>query len=492
VKRTTLLIAFVLVAGAAGLVQAGDIVARPENLTFPDLSFEVPDGNAMRFELANGTPVYIIEDHQLPLVDVTVNFRGGRYLVAREMAGLTELISGAWRSGGAGERTAQEFDETLDFLAANLRANIGDVAGSVSLNVMSKDLDEAMGLMMDLMTRPRFQEDRFAKANDDLIQAMKRRNDDTADIERREWDRLIYGDNYWENYLPTTATLDAISIDDCKAMVSELVRSDNIVVAIAGAITREEARALLEKTVGTLPKLEQALPAIPQPSHTPEPGVYVVNKPEVNQGRVRIGQMGYRLGYPREFDLLVGNDILGGGGFTARMMKKIRSDEGLTYGAYSRFSFPITMPGTFAATFQSKSSTCAYATELTFGLIESMRTAPPTEGELTTSKSSFIETFPRTFESPARTANLFAQGELLGRPQGYWQTYRANVRKVTGEAIQNAMNADLHPDKMVVLVVGNIEEIMAGHPDHEARMTDFGEITTLPLRDPLTLEPIAD
>ncbi len=261
---------------------------------------------------------------------------------------------------------------------------------------------------------------------------MKRRNDDTANIERREWNRLIFGDEYWDNFLPTTATLKTISIDDCKSMVSKLVRADNIVVAIAGAITRDEARALLDKSIGTLPKLEQPLPAIPQPEHTPTPGVYVVNKPDVNQGRVRIGHLGYKLGHPRAFDLMVGNDILGGGGFTARMMKKIRSDEGLTYGAYSRLSFPITIPGTFAATFQSKSSTCAYAAELTFELIGGMRTAPPTEEELTTSKSSFIETFPRTFESSTRTANLFAQGELLGRPQDYWQTYRDNVRKVTG------------------------------------------------------------
>ncbi len=490
--RKTLFVAVVLVAIATGLAQAGDIVDRPEKLTFPDLSFDVPDADSMRFKLANGTPVYIKEDHQLPLVDISIHFRGGRYMVPREKAGLTQLISDAWRSGGAGDLTAQELDETLDFLAANLRANIGDVSGTVSLNVMSKDVDEAMGLMMDLLTRPRFQDDRFAKANDDLLQAMKRRNDDTANIERREWDHLIYGDDYWETFLPTTATLETITIDDCKAMVAKLVRADNIVVAIAGDITRDEARTLLDATIGTLPKLEQPLPTIPQPEHTPEPGVYVVNKADVNQGRVRIGHLGYRLGHPRAFDLMVGNDILGGGGFTARMMKKIRSDEGLTYGAYSRLSFPVTIPGTFAATFQSKSSTCAYAAELTFELIESMRTAPPTEEELTTSKVSFIETFPRTFESSTRTANLFARGELLGRAKDYWQTYRDNVAKVTGETVQEAMKTDLHPDKMIVLVVGNVEEIMAGHPDHESRMTDFGTITTLPLRDPLTLEPIAE
>jgi predicted Zn-dependent peptidase len=174
------------------------------------------------------------------------------------------------------------------------------------------------------------------------------------------------------------------------------------------------------------------------------------------------------------------------------MMKKIRSDEGLTYGAYSRLTFPITIPGVFAATFQSKSSTCAYAAELTFELIDGMRTAPPTTDEITTSKNSFIETFPRTFESSTRTANLFAQGELLGRPKAYWEGYRDRVRAVTPQAIKAAMETDLHPEKMIVLVVGNVDEIMQGHPDHDARMTDFGEVTRLPLRDPLTLQPLKE
>ncbi len=132
-------------------------------------------------------------------------------------------------------------------------------------------------------------------------------------------------------------------------------------------------KALLERTIGTLPKLDAPLPAIPQPDHTPTPGVYVINKEDVNQGRVSYGHIGYKLGDPDEFALMIGNDILGGGGFTSRMMKTIRSDEGLAYGAYSTIGFPTTYPGTFRALFQSKSSTCAYAAELGFNIIGELR-----------------------------------------------------------------------------------------------------------------------
>lgn len=474
----------------SGFATAGEIVDRPEKLQFEGLKFEVPSADDLRFELSNGTPVYLLEDHQLPLVNISIYFKGGKYLVPAEKAGLTNAISEAWRAGGAGDLNAQELDEKFDFLAANASARLSDVRGSASLNVMSKDLDEAMALFMDLLTRPKFQDDRFAKAKDDLLQEMKKRNDDTASIESREWDRLIYGDDYWMNRLATKATLNSITVEDAKKLVSRLVRSDNMVVAVSGDITKDNAKALLEKTIGTLPQLEEALPEIPQPTATPEPGVYVVNKPEVNQGRVRIGQLGYRLGHPNQFPLTVGNDILGGGGFTARMMKKIRSDEALAYSAYSSMSFQVTIPGTFGAFFQSKSSTCAYAAEIAMDLTRQMQTEPVTDEELTTAKNSMIETFPRRFESAARVVGLFAQDEILGRSHDYWTNYRQKVEKVTAKSVQKAFAEDIRPDDMIMLVVGNIGEISAGHQDHEAKLTDFGPIHVLPLRDPMTLEPL--
>jgi zinc protease len=483
---------YILLLVAAAAASAGEIPNRPEQLKYPDLTFNVPDADSLRFELTDGTPVYAKRDTQFPLVSVTVFFRGGRYLEPAGKEGLASITSEAWRTGGAGERSAQELDEELDFLAANLGTNISDVTGSVSLNVLSKDLEEAMAILMDVLTEPRFQEDRFDKAKDNRIQEMKQRNDDTADIEGREWRRLIYGDNYWSNRLSTKASVDAITATDSKQFVSSLVRSGNIVVAVAGDFDPAALETLLNGTIGALEPLAEPLPTIPQPDHAAEAGVYVINKPDVNQGRVSIGQLGYKLGYPDQFPLMIGNDILGGGGFTARMMKTIRSDEGLAYSAYSSIGFPVTMPGAFRAFYQSKSSTCAYAGEIFFELLDSMRSSNPTDEELQTAKISYIETFPRRFASASQIAGLYATDELLGRPHAYWTTYRDNVAAVNGGAVAKVMGKDLDPDKMIVLVVGNIEEIMAGHPEHDASFTNFGEIHKVPLRDPMTMEPIAE
>jgi predicted Zn-dependent peptidase len=490
--KTPTVMTTVLAVIMAATAFAADIPDRPEKLKFSELTFDVPVADSIRFELDDGTPVYAKQDQQFPLVDITVYFRGGRFMVPEGKEGLAAITSAGWRTGGAGERTAQELDEELDYLAANLGTSVGDVIGSASLNVLSKDLDMAMAIFMDVLTAPRFQQDRFDKAKDNILQAMKQRNDDTGDIEAREWNRLIFGDDHWKNRLATQASIDAITATDSKELVSSLVRSGNIVVAVAGDFDPTAIKALLNATIGSLEPLTEEIPPIPQPNHSPEPGVYVVNKADVNQGRISIGQPGYRQGHPSQFPLMVGTRILGGGGFTARMMKRIRSDEGLAYSAYASLGFPVTIPGAFRAYFQSKSSTCAYAAQIFFGLLEDMRTSVATDEEIMTSKVSYVEPFPRRFASAAQIAETFAVDEIFGREHSYWVNYRDNVEAVTAKQIRKSMHDYLDPETMIMLVVGNIEEIMKGHPEHEAKLTDFGEIKPIPLRDPMTLEPIVE
>ena len=491
-RRLNIIAATLLILIASAGTSLSQIAKRPEQLKFPELSFTVPDAGSMRFELANGIPVYAKADTQLPLVTVTVLFRGGAYMDPAGKEGLASIAGEVWRTGGAGDRTAQQLDEDLDYLAADLSTSIGDVSGQVRLNVLSKDLDTAMPILIDVLTAPRFQADRFAKAKDDLIQEMKKRNDDSANIESREWDRLIYGDGYWINQLPTKASVDAITDADCKSFVTSLVKAGNVVVAVAGDFEEPALKDLLDRTLGALPKETAQVPPVPQPDHVQEPGVYLVDKPDVNQGRVSVGQLGFRLGTPDEASLLVMNDILGGGGFTSRITKSVRSDKGLAYSAGSYMTFPVTYPGFFRALFQSKSRTCAGALGITMRLIRGMGEQEVSASELETAKSSFLLTFPRRFESAEKTATLFAGDELLGRPHSYWTSYRQRIAAVTADDVLRVAKDDLRPDRMAILVVGNSEEILKGHPDFPDKLGDFGPIHKVPLRDPLTLAPLTE
>lgn len=477
-----------LLAAAAG---AGEIPARPEMLSFPPLAFAVPRAESFKVSLPGNVPAYVAEDKLLPLVTVQISFRGGRYLEEKGKEGTAELLGTVWRTGGAGTLSPQELDETLDFLAAQLTTSVSGTSSSVTLNLLAKDLDRGLQLLFDVLLKPRFDEARLAKAKEDLIAELKRRNDDAADIESREWQRLIYGDDYWLSRLPTKASVDAISREDLVALHRRIVNPANCVVAVAGDVDKQAVVRKLKAYFEQWKVKPQPVPPVPQPTHKPKPGVYLVHKADVNQGRVSIGHLGAKRPLPEEFAITVANDILGGGGFTAWMMSRIRSDEGLAYGAYSSFGILDAYPGTFRAGFQSKSSTCARAAFLTLELVDKLRRGEITEAELTTSKNSFIETFPRNFETKLRTVQLYAMDELTGRPHSYWVNYRDNIRQVDVQAAQKAAQKLIRPEEFVILVVGNVDEILKGHPDYpEIQLAKLGPMTRLPLRDPLTLQPL--
>jgi zinc protease len=484
-------LAFVCVLGLAAVAVA-QIPNRPEQLTYPGLDWKVPDAGAMRAVLANGVPVYLAEDRMLPLVSIQVQFRGGRYLEPKGKEGVAALTGNVWRSGGAGDLDAKALDEELDFLAAQLSTNVGDTTGSVNLNLLSKDLDRGLQLLMAVLQKPRFEAERLAKAREDLIADLKRRNDETADIEGREWSRLIYGDDFWVNRLATKASVDGIGQPDLVALHAQLANPANFVVAVAGDFKRDEMLRKLNATIGAWKATGPRVAAVPQPTGSAKPGVYLVNKKDVNQGRISMGHLGSKRPLGDEAAIEVANDILGGGGFTAWMMKRVRSDEGLAYGAYSNYGIGDLMPGTFRAYVQTKSATCARATTLTRELMVKLRAGEYTPKELETSKVSFIETLPRTFETKWKTVLRFTSDELVGRDRKYWPTYRQRIGAVTAQTARDAATKYIKPDQLVILMVGNVEDILKGSPDHpNATIESLGPITRLPLRDPLTLQPMA-
>lgn len=487
------LLTLAVVLASAAATAAGQIPPRPEQIAFSPLTFNVPDAAGMRVKLANGVIAYVAEDKMLPLVNVAVLVRGGQYLEPVGKEGLAELTGTVWRTGGAGKLDAKALDEELDFLAAQLSTSVGGVSGRVSLNLLAKDLDRGLTLLMDVLREPRFEEARLAKAKEDMISEMKRRNDDSESIEDREWNRLVYGDDYWLNRLPTKASVDGITRDDLVSFHRLLANPANFVVAVAGDFDRKAMIAKLNATIGAWKATGAAVGAVPQPKGSASPGVYLVNKPEVNQGRVSIGHLGARRPLRDEAALDVANDILGGGGFTAWMMSKVRSDEGLAYSAYSDYGIGDLYPGTFRAYFQSKSSTCARAAQLTVELIGKITTTAVTQKELASSKTSFIERFPRTFESKLRTVTRYAQDDLVGLSHDHWKTYRARMGEVTESSAETAARAHIVPDRLIILVIGNVDEILKGHPDHpDAKFESFGPLVRLPLRDPLTLKPVKE
>jgi predicted Zn-dependent peptidase len=185
------------------------------------------------------------------------------------------------------------------------------------------------------------------------------------------------------------------------------------------------------------------------------------------------------------------NGILGGGGFTSRIMSRVRSDEGLAYSAGSAFHHGVYYEGSFLAAFQSKSPTVAQAVAIVREEIEKLRTGRVSDEELAMEKNQIIESFPNRFANAGAIASQFASDYYTELPDDYWQTFRDRVRAVTAADVQRVAQKYLHPDKLVLLVVGNVDDILKGNPDQpQYQLTKLGfaeNVVRIPLPDPLTM-----
>lgn len=492
--KTLLMLAGAAVLGAApgaALAQMG-IPHRPEDINFAALEFEPPVASDYRHETKGGIPVYMMPSSEFPLINITFSFKGGEYLEPKGKVGLARMTGAMLRRGGTSSMSASEFDEEVDFLAAQINGFVGGTRAGASLNSLSSNFDETFALFIDMLRNPGFQADKVELYRAESLERMKQRNDDAGPILNREWDAMLYGRDSWMARVPTASSMESITTSDMREFHERVFNPGNLIIGVTGDFEPSAMLARIDKALAGW-QAGPRNPDAPDSHNQFAGGVYRVEK-DIPQGKVAIGHRTVQRDHPDFFPLRIMNDVLGGSGFTSRITKKVRSDEGLAYSAGSRFSMPAEMDGEFQSFYQSKNRTVAFAAKLIFDEIDRIRTEPITAEELETSKSSMIETFPRTFESKGATVNLFIDDEWTNRPEGYWQSYRDNVRSVTTRDVLRVAKEHLHPDNMLFMIVGNWSEIEGGDLEGRASMDDFfgGSNTELPLRDPLTQEPISN
>jgi zinc protease len=481
--------AVLLSAALTASGSAQQIPEHPDALQFKPITFTPPAAKDHRVVLKNGMVVYIVEDRTLPLVNISLMIRTGSYLEPAGKEGLAAFTGAQLRRGGTRSLTAEQLDEKLDLLAAQAATGISETAGQASLNCLADNLDESLKIFVEMLREPRFQQDRLALAQEQTLQEMTKRNDDSGDIENREWNVLLYGEDHYTNRFRTAASVKAITRDDLVAFHKTYFHPANMIAAVSGAFVRADMIKKLEAAFGSWPGAKPSVAPVPTTITPASPGLYRIQK-DVNQGRVSIGLLSVKRDNPDIYPLEVMNEILGGSGFTSRITRTVRSNEGLAYSAGSGLGFGVYYPGRFRATFQSKSRTVPYATQLVLEEIRKIRETPVTDEELDTIKRNLIETYPTSFESKSQAMGIFAADEYTHRDPTYWLTYRDRIKAVTAAEVQRVARTYLLPEKMTILVVGDQKEIDLGDGKHDVSLAVLagGKVTVLPLRDPLTMK----
>lgn len=437
-----LMIAFLFCRAACAAVP-------PTGIEYPPLQYSLPKPE--RVALPNGVVVYLLEDHDLPLVDVEIRLRGGRLYEPAEKAGLGTVFVRAWRNGGTLTRSPEAFHTAIEDMAAILDiADEGDTI-SISLSVLGRDWRKGLSLLGELLRTPAFREEQVNLAKARTVEEIRRRNDDIAGIASREFAGLVYGTSHPLGRLPSVQTVQKVTRRDLLEWHRRLVTPRNIWIAVTGDVDRravlEEIRRLFGNWSGSMP----ALPSIPLPREQNAVVGFIAKQAE--QAHVRVGHLGVPRGVPERAALDVLNYILGGS-FTSRLTQEIRDRRGLAYAVWSSFA-PANPRGLFVMGCQTKSESTEEVIQLMKEQARRLTEQPPDEEELQQAKESLVNSFVFRFPTASDAVSAQMLLEIHGLPRDTYETYIARVQAVTAQDVLAVARKYIHPDRLMVLVVGD-------------------------------------
>ncbi len=442
-------------------------------LKFKPLEFIPP--KAERMVLDNGMILYLLEDHSLPLFHITARFRTGAIYEPAEKAGLAALTGDVIRSGGTKSRTDEQINEELEYIAASVETGISRESGSASLSVLKKDIDKGLEVFADVLMNPAFPEDKIKKSKDELMESFRRENDSPHRIIFREFRKLAYDKNhpYSRKVDGEPETIERITRDDMIAFHKKYFRPNNVIMGISGDFNKNELIEKLKTVFASWEKAEIDFPEVPKVAETFQPSVNYVEK-DITQANLVFGHIGINRLNPDYFPVTIMNFILGGGGFASRMVAKIRSTEGLAYSVRSTFQAPRDL-GLFFVFCQTKLETTAKAISLALDEIRKIQATPVDDEELVLAKDTYANKFIFRFTTSSSIVAQMVSIEYQGLPLDYLDTYVGNVKAVTKDDVLRVAKKYMHPDKMVLLVIGNKEKF-------DKPLSEFGKVNTIELK----------
>jgi len=425
----------------------------PDKIQYKALLFELPQ--AERIVLDNGIVLYILENHELPLVNIGALIKTGNMYDPAGKEGTGELTAYVMRTGGTKKLKSAEVDKQLDLLAASVSVSMSRESAQISFSILSNHLEQGLDLLSQMIIRPAFEQEKFELARQLKKEEIRRLKDDPQGLAFQEFNRLIYQDDPRGRF-PSYKSLDNIQRDDLIAFHNRFFLPNNTMFAISGDITRDQAVELFQKYFDQWEKgnLAADIPALTQKS---KPGVYLIHK-DIPQSTVISGLYTASKSDPDYYAFAVLDFILGSGGFPSRIVNVVRNSEGL---AYSAGSFYRARPdyGIFGSYAFTKTSSTMKALALIDSELDKLKTHPITEKELNWAKKSIIDGFIFSFSTPEQIVWQQMNVAYEKLPADYLLTYRDRIEKITVEKINQAASKYLDKTRNVVLILGDSKNL---------------------------------
>jgi zinc protease len=427
-------------------------------LSFPPLP-EVQLPAYKRFQLQNGLTVYLMEDHEWPLVKGTALIRTGDRFEPADKVGLASLVGDVLRTGGTQRHRPEQLNQFLEQRAAAIESGIDGTSGSVGFSTLSEDLPAVFDLFAEVIQTPAFDLSRLELAKTQSQGAIARRNDNPESIANREFYKLIYGQA--SPYARTTeyATLANIDRADLLEFYQHYFQPQQMILGIVGDFDSLQMRSLIESKFDSWnpTQLQAAIPALPDVTQAKSGGMFVVDQPQLTQSNVLLGQLGGKLNSPDVFALYVVNGVMNGLG--GRLVNQVRSQQGLAYSVYALWNPQYDYPGVFIAGGQTRSQATVPFIQSVKAELKKLQTAPITSSELALAKDAILNSFVFNFQDPSQTLARLMRYEYYGYPSDFLFRYQRGVKAVAIADVQRAAQTYLKPDQMVTLVVGSAQAI---------------------------------
>lgn len=407
-----------------------------------------------QWQTPSGAEVYFVEDHDLPIVDVSVNFAAGSARDTAEKSGLAGITRYLMTLGAAG-LTDEAIASKMADIGAILGGNFDADRASFKLRTLSSEREQtqALDIFTKILQKPDFPDAVLSREKARIIAGLQESATQPESISSKAFMKALYGNHPYS--LDDSGEVDSVSKikrEDLQAFYNRYYGAKGAVIAMIGDLTREQANKIADDIASGMPQAAEAPPiaAVTLPTKPVEQRI----AHPASQSHILLGYPGVKRVDPDLFPLYVGNYILGGGGFVSRLTEEVREKRGLVYSVYSYF-IPMAELGPFQIGLQTKKDQADAALKLVRETLDKFMKDGVTEAELKAAKANIIGGFPMRIDSNSKILDYLAVIGFYKLPLNYLDEYNKKVASVTTAQIKDAFNRRIKPENFVTIIVGD-------------------------------------